>query len=131
METKVCSRCGLEKELSSFSKRTLKSGKVIKQAYCKDCNKAHKNAWLPEHRENVKWNTMWTKYRLRKSDWEKMLLGQGNLCKLCLKVPPVHVDHNHETGEVRGLLCAGCNLTVGLLETEPARMQNIKEYLSH
>jgi len=42
MSTKKCSKCGEVKELSQFSKRTLKSGKISYQPKCKDCNRAYR-----------------------------------------------------------------------------------------
>jgi len=40
-----------------------------------------------------------------------------------------HLDHNHETGAVRGLLCHGCNLALGLLKDDPERLSALLSYL--
>jgi hypothetical protein len=50
--------------------------------------------------------------------------GQGGADPLSF-----HVDHSHKTGEVRGLLCAGCNKGVGLLTDSPERCRQAWEYL--
>jgi hypothetical protein len=52
--------------------------------------------------------------------YEAMLLAQGGVCAIC-KQPPapgghLDIDHNHETGQLRALLCRGCNVGVGRVE---------------
>ncbi len=49
-------------------------------------------------------------------DYDRILAKQHGCCAICRKMPrktKLSVDHNHETGEVRGLLCCGCNLMLG------------------
>ena len=41
------------------------------------------------------------------------------------------MDHDHETGEVRGLLCANCNLAIGLLEDSPSRILAAAAYVKY
>ena len=50
------------------------------------------------------------KYGLTKADFNKLWEKQSGLCAICeetLYIP--HIDHNHKTGKVRGLLCTSCN----------------------
>lgn len=59
-------------------------------------------------------------YGLDYSTYERMLKEQGYVCKLCGQ-PNQHgkrlaVDHDHETGQIRGLLCNHCNITLGRQE---------------
>ena len=45
-------------------------------------------------------------------DYERLLTAQGGHCALCLTKPKsrrLHVDHDHATGRIRGLLCQSCN----------------------
>lgn len=58
------------------------------------------------------------KYKISLIEWQEMLKQQKQVCALCaynFKRTPC-VDHNHTTGEVRGLLCNRCNTLVGYLE---------------
>ncbi len=70
----------------------------------------------PTKDQRRKWN-LYTKYRIRIQDYERMLKEQKNLCALC-ECPmgrPV-VDHDHATGQVRGILCHPCNIKLPSVE---------------
>lgn len=61
---------------------------------------------------------------------------QGGVCAICLGPPAegdrgdrLHVDHDHVTGEVRGLLCSHCNTALGKFRDDPARLRRAAEYL--
>jgi len=59
------------------------------------------------------------RYGLEPADYDRLLRAQGGGCLLCGAKPhyPLYVDHHHDSGRVRGLLCARCNTAVGYLET--------------
>ena len=64
--------------------------------------------------------------------YEAMLQDQGGGCAVCGRRPgtrSLHVDHNHETGQVRGLLCSQCNHALGLLSEDVLRIMELAEYL--
>lgn len=70
----------------------------------------------PTKEQRRKWN-LYTKYRIRIQDYERMLKEQKSLCALC-ECPmerPV-VDHDHATGQVRGILCHPCNVKLPAVE---------------
>lgn len=58
------------------------------------------------------------RYGISKDDFDRMAVEQSGLCLICERKPTAtfHVDHNHDTGHVRGLLCASCNVRLGILE---------------
>ena len=58
-----------------------------------------------------------TRYGITETEYNEMLEKQGNVCALCggeMKRPVV--DHNHQTGKVRGILCHPCNIKLPAVE---------------
>ncbi|WP_158088591.1 endonuclease domain-containing protein [Thermoactinospora rubra] len=53
------------------------------------------------------------RYGITEDDFQRMLAQQGGLCAICRDVEATHVDHCHDTGQVRGLLCFNCNNALG------------------
>lgn len=78
-------------------------------------------------------------YGLTHEDYEQMHADQGGVCVICEKaetardrmgrVRRLAVDHDHETGEVRGLLCHACNIALGYLDEDPERMESAAAYI--
>ena len=58
-----------------------------------------------------------------------MFDAQGGLCAICQTAPAVHVDHDHETGAVRALLCFNCNGGLGQFRDDPALLQAAADYV--
>lgn len=73
------------------------------------------------------------RYGITDGDYETMLLAQGFRCAICFHPPPdgrrLAIDHCHETGKVRGLLCTSCNLGLGRFHDDRARLMAALEYL--
>lgn len=55
--------------------------------------------------------------------------GQFGICPICLKPRPEHVDHDHGTGRVRGVLCFNCNSAIGKLRDDPDTMRRAIAYV--
>lgn len=74
------------------------------------------------------------KYALESGDYERMLANQGGVCAICGGLEPgkrpLHVDHDHATGAVRGLLCQPCNLGIGNFRDQIALLKSAIGYLS-
>jgi hypothetical protein len=74
-------------------------------------------------------------YRCKICGSTDMLIDQNYRCKICGSTDPGHkkkhfsVDHCHETGRVRGLLCANCNLTLGYVKDDVALLKSCIVYL--
>jgi len=139
---KTCVRCKVEKPESSFSLRHRNSPRYKKKDYrfcaCKKCEKAYQNeskkgsySGSPEctREHNLR------KYSLTTEQYDAKLLEQGNVCKIC-KAPEAggrgrfHVDHNHRTGEIRGLLCHRCNTALGLAREDVSILSKMIHYLN-
>ena len=69
-------------------------------------------------------------YGITIEDYEAMSEKQNGKCAICYKTNiKLHVDHNHETGEVRGLLCGNCNRGLGLFKDHFYYLDRAAEYL--
>lgn len=103
--------------------------------YCKACHKARTAKW---HRANpnVTRSSRWRhKYGidLTVEQYDEMHDLQAGLCKICGRAESASgrrlaVDHDHETGAIRGLLCTKCNTTVGWVELHPGLLTYLNEH---
>lgn len=75
-------------------------------------------------------NRQWL-YGITEKQWQAMFRKQGGACALCRKifVKTPHVDHCHDTGKIRGLLCMNCNLSLGTLGDTAEALQKVVQYL--
>lgn len=67
------------------------------------------------------------------ADYEVLLARQGGGCAICGRPPTkaaLHVDHDHATGEIRGLLCIGCNNALGQFRDEATLLERAADYVS-
>lgn len=69
------------------------------------------------------------KYGLTLAQVEDLIAGQNGVCAICQAAAPVHVDHDHETGTVRGILCFPCNAALGHLRDDPLVIRRAARYL--
>lgn len=84
-------------------------------------SKARKNRWSAKHGSGNLHRL--SRYGLTVECYNSMLKQQNNCCKICLqpfngKKSP-HIDHDHRTGNVRGILCSTCNSGLGMLKDKP------------
>lgn len=75
------------------------------------------------------------KYGLSQAAWDEMFAGQGFACAVCGTEEHGGMnwatDHNHKTGEVRGILCRACNLALGMAGDNPSTLDLMAQYLRH
>lgn len=90
----------------------------------------------PVERERVKVqarsNLLKRKYGITPDDYDRMLAEQNGGCAICRRAPgkrPLHVDHCHATGQVRGLLCHQCNWYLGTIEADVNVLPRLLTYL--
>ncbi|MFI6406517.1 endonuclease VII domain-containing protein [Streptomyces sp. NPDC050548] len=69
------------------------------------------------------------KYGLTPAELDAMVAEQQGICCICLVAPAEHVDHCHETGRVRGVLCFSCNAALGQFKDRPDVMRRAATYL--
>jgi len=98
-----------------------KSGQYSKKLYYK--NQVHeserKKKYRRENPEHLRNLSMKRRYGITADDYAAMVVSQDGKCAICGKEDnKLHIDHNHETGHVRGLLCGPCNRKLHSVETE-------------
>lgn len=108
--------------------------------YMKEWYKRHKKEELLKankrnlkNKEDNRKKTLKRKYSLSHENWLEIWKNQSGKCAICGEVfnnpSDACVDHNHETGKVRGLLCKKCNLALGLFNDDIKNMMTAVEYL--
>ncbi len=74
------------------------------------------------------------KYGITIEQYDAMLEAQGGGCFICGRLPrediSLHVDHDHFTGEIRGILCFCCNNALADFQEDPALLVKAASYLS-
>lgn len=134
---KVCTGCREELPVARFSNQAaLRDGLNPK---CKACRKAVADAHYAANRERVieqsGWNMVKHRYGITRADFEALLERQGGVCAICgrdqtdSRGARLCIDHDHETGEVRGLLCTPCNLAIGYFQDDIQRLADAAVYL--
>lgn len=145
---KTCPKCQIEKPLSEYHKS--KSTVTGLQVYCKPCMSERHGEW---RRNNLK-KMAEDQKRRRQADPERfkdygrkqmygmgpgaydaMLAQQGGKCAICRSEKGggrggFHVDHCHDLGHVRGLLCHGCNVSLGHFQHDIAVLEAAIQYLN-
>jgi hypothetical protein len=117
LELKICRICKIEKHKSQFSSFKKKNGKLYPRPFCKEC----------KSQGNFEWD-LWKNYRIRLEDYQKLYEDQNGRCACCGQLESsfkrnLHVDHDHESGKVRGLLCTQCNPGLGYFKHSIDRLK--------
>lgn len=137
MIDKRCSKCGKTRPVSYF---WIDRQRGRPKSHCRICTVAASRAWRkarpnyekdryarcrPETRERH----LIRKYGISQAGYDALLQQQNGRCAICLTTPDTqansvfHVDHCHETGAVRGLLCRGCNHLLGAIKDDPEALR--------
>lgn len=137
--TKVCTKCHVEKDVSEFYKGRGKGGKY---PWCKSCCKIinRKNSVAYYHRNKEQRQkesrnyTMLRKFGIGVKEYNQMFARQQGCCAICGQHQEelsmrLAIDHNHETGDVRSLLCGECNLGLGKFKDKPELLRQAAQYL--
>ena len=69
------------------------------------------------------------KYKLTRRELDALRAAQDNRCGICGDPGPQHLDHDHETGRIRQLLCQRCNQGLGLLQDDPDVLRAAADYV--
>ncbi len=125
---KTCNKCKIEKLEHEYHNYSFSPDRL--QYACKDCQRKAALAYRRRHPERARLKDRRShyksKYGLTIPEYEGMFDSRSGLCDIChkaetkihpnsKKLTPLVVDHNHDTGAIRGLLCNSCNRGLGYL----------------
>ncbi len=110
--TRVCTRCKIERLTEEFPiDRSAFSGR---KAICKMCYAEYRRLRYEREPHYMMKHFLRSHYGLTVEQLEEMKAAQQGRCAICKKEARLVIDHNHTTGQVRNLLCTGCNTLLGL-----------------
>lgn len=132
-----CSRCKEEKDVSEFGWNKQRNRP---NHYCKKCRVIYNQQDAKKHKERVKASQkkvkLKSKYGITEEQYVSQLAWQNHSCLICFKtfdgilVKP-HVDHDHATGELRGILCSHCNHGLGHFMDSEVNLEQAQHYLKN
>lgn len=139
MDKKICTKCKKEKSITEFRSRGGKYKHLLK-SHCNKCLKEHHKEWCKKNPERV------NQYRASEDSLHRRCVRrnidvktlfetfekQSYKCKICsvsVTLENSAIDHNHNTGELRGVLCKTCNRALGLFKDNPEILEKATVYL--
>ena len=153
---KICCFCKKTKAISEFGKNSGNSDGLI--CRCKECASEYNKVYYRKNKEKIiarhkKWKeSLGKEYYIRRrkyfrngnlkknyginiNEYNSILKSQNGVCAVCGKIERyknrkyLSVDHNHNTGEVRGLLCGDCNVAIGYVNEDVEILRKMIIYL--
>ncbi|MFF5783072.1 endonuclease VII domain-containing protein [Streptomyces virginiae] len=113
---KYCRRCGEIKPHSEWDRNKTASDGLSTR--CKACRAIESRA-----------GHLKRSYGMTEADRDEMITAQGGVCVICQEGLAEHVDHDHQTGKVRGVLCFSCNAALGQFKDRPDVMRRAAAYV--
>lgn len=91
--------------------------------------------WVQSNPEKVRASVLRRRYGITEKSVQEMLEHQEHKCAICMRAIEFlrtgHVDHDHKTGRVRGILCGSCNRALGLLQDDAFIISEAAAYLQN
>lgn len=135
--TKKCTRCKVIQPKDHYFSDKRKGDGLF--SWCRMCCSKDKAAYRKENRQKMKEldviYQLRHKYGMSLEEYEELGASQGGVCAICGDTPvtcphgKLYVDHCHETGVRRGLLCQRCNSGIGLLDESPSLLRAAANYI--
>lgn len=153
LEGRTCTHCQEFKSWKAFGKAI--RGLNGRRAVCKECRRLERfnrdyqqeyqrgkerikktvKKWReenPDKHSKQRQKEVLVKYGLSLEDYQNLKRAQDCKCAICRKTPKNHnlaIDHCHNTGKIRGLLCRTCNSAIGFLKDDPILVRRALDYL--
>lgn len=142
-----CTRCHKKLPKEAFSLKG--NSKSILATRCNECREKPAVTWNDRNKDKVRLSMakfiisggaraarLKKRYGVSLDEYDALHVAQDGCCAICKAPKPggkysfLHVDHDHETGKVRGLLCTNCNRALGYMGDDPLRLTIAAAYLS-
>lgn len=120
---KTCTKCRRALPQDAFARSNVGAGGLRSQ--CRSCRAQADRDYLLQRR-----------FGMSAEQFDALLAAQGGRCALCQRFEPggrwgrFHVDHCHQTGQIRGILCHGCNVALGALGDDIEGLTRALRYVS-
>ncbi len=131
---KVCPRCGSTDIGTRNRCKPCRAG-AARAAYAADPTEtkakdaARRDAWRLANPVKVRAQKRKQRYGVTQGEVDEFLFAQGWRCAICREPNPDCVDHDHVTGQVRGILCRCCNAGLGQFRDNPDHLVAAAEYI--
>jgi hypothetical protein len=119
-----CRECVAKYSAAHYRRRREAMGKPVREKV--DVPAGHK---LCRTCGEVKQGHLKRHYGLTEAERDGLIASQGGVCCICLSAPAAHVDHCHNTGRVRDVLCFSCNAALGQFKDRPDVIRRAAAYV--
>lgn len=128
MALKTCEKCGNQQSTKDFYNKKNSIDGLSK--WCKSCDKRR----VKISNTDVRKNDLKRRYNLTINQYNELFNKQCGYCYICLTHQDslknkLSVDHNHKTGQIRGLLCQNCNTALGKMKESSFLLERMIDYL--
>ena len=137
MKTRTCYKCKRELPLTRKYFYTSRRNVSGLQYICIECEKERVKEYRIKNKDKIKVDQR--EYHLKKcglsvEEYNKLFDEQKGRCKICGRHQNefknrLHIDHDHETGKIRSLLCGNCNRTLGYFGENPLIFIKMAKYV--
>lgn len=128
----TCTSCGEDKPENDYYKAPSRASG--RSGYCKGCMRAKSKAWQQANPERTILHSrrayLKRAFGMTLEEYDEMCAKVGHACEACGGNEDVLcIDHDHSTGEIRGILCADCNKALGFARDNPKALAGLLHYL--
>lgn len=136
LKRKTCTKCLLDLPVENYRPRADRPGMYY--SVCRQCDNKKKNAWMKNNPEKAKQanfrHDLSRHYGLSLEQYNQMYAKCEGRCECCGAHESefkrgLHIDHDKETGLIRGILCTRCNPGLGYFQHSSERLQMAIKYL--
>lgn len=128
---KACKKCEKDYPLSHFCKDAKRKSGL--SSNCRDCRVKYWNEYKVKHPEKIREYKrnydLRKKYGIDLGMWDDTLVAQGGVCLICGSDDRLVLDHDHQTGFPRSILCHNCNVGIGHFKEDPNFLRKAIRYL--